>query len=170
MPAGPRCVASKPADVRGQDVQVGVLAGLFFAVEEASVHDDLKNATGAGDQFNGADPFRSERPQFGRQTGGAGLVVSHLAIFDGDVVDHGRLEQGVSFRRDRCQDKRFVPSRRAGGLDQGRVWAARRKKTGVAGSHASRTVTVPPGLVMICAAGTSVHVRRSVDRSGTRRQ
>ena len=76
-------------DLSGQQIQVGVFPGFLFAVEQAAVGDDLEDPAGTGDQFDSPDAFRSERSHFGRQTGGSRLVVSHLAVLDREVLDHG---------------------------------------------------------------------------------
>lgn len=93
VPAGAARVSHLP-DLGRQGIKVGVTAGLFLAVDELSVDHDLEDAAGAGDEDDFGDAFRSERAQLGRQTGGARLVISHLAVFDGDVLDHGKGKGG----------------------------------------------------------------------------
>ena len=77
-----------------------MLPRLFFTIDEAAVGHDFKHATGAGDKVDLADPIWPESPQFFRQTGGARLVVSLLAVFDGDVFDHSvRMTASRSLRK-----------------------------------------------------------------------
>ena len=66
-----------------------MLTGFFLTVDQLPVGDDLEHAARTGDQFNPLHASWTQGPQFGRQTGGSGLVVSHLTELDGEVPDHG---------------------------------------------------------------------------------
>ena len=55
-------------------------------MNEFTVDANFESTSAGGDQFHRLDP--SDVANFGRQTGGPGLVVSNHAVFDRDVSFH----------------------------------------------------------------------------------
>ena len=107
-----------------------MLAGFLFTVDEAAVDSDFEDAAGAGDQLDFSNALWSERPQFGRQTGGAGFVVSHLAVFDRDMLDHGGM---MAMAGGGASSGRLMGL--MGLMGYGVRTASMRRKSGEAGSH-----------------------------------
>jgi hypothetical protein len=68
------------------------LAGFFFGIDFFAVHRYFKHTAAGGDQREGTN-ILFEPEKFFRQTDGLRLVVSHAAIFDGNLqchIRHGR--------------------------------------------------------------------------------
>jgi hypothetical protein len=61
---------------------VGELAGLQLRVEQLAVDAQLETAAARGNQLQVLDLLFVGREQFGRQTDGLRLIVSHRTIFE----------------------------------------------------------------------------------------
>jgi hypothetical protein len=69
---------------------------LVFRVDEPAVDRDIEDTTGSGDLLHTGGERRLDR---GRQTGGDGFVVSHLAKENGHL--HGKTSWGDERTGDR---------------------------------------------------------------------
>ncbi len=78
-------------DFRQDFIIGGETVQCFFAENQMTVNAHFEDASAGGDQFGLDVKFVVDRF---RQTGGAGFVVSNLAVFDGNM--HGTLLSVVS--------------------------------------------------------------------------
>lgn len=76
---------------------VGKLAGLELRVHEIAVERQLEAAAAAGDQLQLVDLLLVRGQQFGRQTDGLRLVISHRAVFE--LHFHFRFPPGWAVTR-----------------------------------------------------------------------
>ena len=82
--------------------KLGVAIGPGFLVDRNAIAQDLESTSSRRDQLYLR--IRKSLPNFGRQTGGPGLIVSNDAVFDRDLHSFPRLPACVIAQGERTAE------------------------------------------------------------------